>query len=119
VYRGRAVLGEAGFYFRSVVCEDFIATVVSDEEYIGDMQWGVRRIGDAGHEAQSGEVRRLVLERLGALVGEESELRIGKNSWGCPVVLRRDKEMGIPVSLAHHGRYIGYSLQLGQGRDRD
>jgi phosphopantetheinyl transferase (holo-ACP synthase) len=136
------------FYSRSVIREEWIATVVSDEETFEDVWWGVAAIDHAGHAAQSAAVRSVVLGRLGSLLqqtegggdrggrscsedpedrrsangrdgsgdpggpGGQDGLCIGKSPKGYPVILRGNQEMGIPVSLAHHDRFVAYSFRL-------
>ncbi|MEO6851610.1 MAG: hypothetical protein ABI203_10275, partial [Mucilaginibacter sp.] len=42
----------------------------------------------------------------------DTVFRIDKSPNGFPVLLKGAEETGIPLSLAHHDRYIAYSFQL-------
>lgn len=75
------------------------------------------------HDHQSVAVRNLVLQKLSAICAMTTDeghpihcsgddLRIGKSSAGYPVVLNGEEEVDIPVSLAHHDRYVAYSFVL-------
>lgn len=128
-YKG-IVLFESGiYYFRSIIDEAFIASVISDQEGFEHTWWGVQSIGHTGYDQQSSAVRDLVLQKLSAVyplnlqmghsfqgsgehVRNGDHVSIGKSPLGYPVVLNGEEEMDIPVSLAHHDRYVAYSFHL-------
>jgi phosphopantetheinyl transferase (holo-ACP synthase) len=114
-FRGMVVSGSHALYFRSTMSEEFIATIVHQEDSFDQCYWGVQRIDNDGYAIQSAAVRELALNRLHALIpGEERfrgrNLQIVKNSSGCPLIIKAGAELDIPVSLAHHGHYIAYSF---------
>jgi phosphopantetheinyl transferase (holo-ACP synthase) len=102
-------------YSRSTVHADHISTVVSSNKDFGQVWSGSASIDRVDRAGQSALVRALALDKLSSLLTlDEEGLRIEKNPQGCPVIYKGDKELGIPVSLAHHGRFIAYSFRLEQ-----
>jgi phosphopantetheinyl transferase (holo-ACP synthase) len=121
LYKGIVLFESGVYYFRSTIQDELIASVVSDKEGFEDTWWGVHAIGNAeghiGHDQQSSAVRKLVLQKISAICGAyfnsaEGELQIGRSPLGYPVLLKGEEEMDIPVSLAHHDRFIAYSFNL-------
>lgn len=113
-YKGVIVFGSDIFYYRSKIHDELIATVVSNDENFENIWWGVKSIDHAAYDNQSKAVRAFILNRLNSILpGGNDDLRIGKCPLGYPVVLKRAKEMNIPVSLAHHDHFIAYSFLLG------
>lgn len=103
------------FYSRSVIGAACISTVVSEDAAFTGVWWGLSAIDDAGYDEQSASARTLLLDKLGSLLPAGGEaLHIKKSPGGCPLVFRGEKEMSIPVSLAHHGHYVAYSFRLNQ-----
>ena len=130
-YKGKVLYGSDIFYFRSLVSDALIASVISDQESFEHTMWGVQSIDDPGNDRQSSEhdqqslwhdhqsvaVRNLVLQKLSAICSlpfncSGDGLRIGKGPFGYPVVLNGEEEVDIPLSLAHHDRYVAYSFVL-------
>ncbi|MHA4810377.1 4'-phosphopantetheinyl transferase family protein [Flavitalea flava] len=111
-YTGRVLSGSGLFFFRSKVYADVIATVVCDDENFENMEWGIQLIDDSGYEHQSKAARDFVLHRLHSIFPDEPALfSIGKSTQGHPIVLKGGiEEENIPVSLAHHDRFIAYSF---------
>ena len=108
-YHGKVTFGEKILYFRSKITDQFIASVVHDNPDFENLYWGVKYIDDTKHAAQSAMVRAFALDKLRAVSKKES-LQIGKKSAGIPVVVNDGEVTGIPVSLAHHGHFVSYSL---------
>lgn len=106
---GTVCHGSAVLYFRSTIHTEYIATVVAGEEGFDNVWWGVQRIDHPSHEHQSKMVRDLARQRLNAVCPGD-ELSIRKSPSGHPIVCKGDMEMKIPVSLAHHGCFVAYSL---------
>ncbi len=104
------------FYSRSTVTLPIIFPPSSARmQRFGSVWSGVAAIDGAGYAGQSASVRVLLLEKLRSLLScDGDELRVEKSPRGCPLVFRGEKEMSIPVSLAHHGRYVAYSFRLNQ-----
>jgi len=111
LYKGNVSLGVAKLYFRSIIHNDYIATIVNDDEDFKNVYWGVRLIDKADNENQSTSVRSFVLNKLNSLF-LDSELRIEKSSVGYPVLYNGTGLMDIPLSFAHHGNYVAYSLLI-------
>ncbi|GAC1441175.1 MAG: hypothetical protein NVSMB63_08550 [Sediminibacterium sp.] len=110
-YKGSFIFGSTTFYFRSKIYRELIATVVSEDENFEDTWWGIRTIDHSAADHQSKAVRSFLLSKLDAVLPGK-DLQIKKSTLGYPIVLRGTKELKLPVSFAHHGRFIAYSFLL-------
>ena len=104
----QSVVEPFGLYARSTVRDGVIVTVVSEDEAFTHTRWGFRSIASAAYADQSSAVRAALLEEL-RVVGFE-DLQIVKDAAGCPIVLSAGQPIDLPVSLAHHDRYIAWSF---------
>jgi len=111
-YKGTVIFGSTTLYFRSKIYSELIATVVNDDENFEHVSWGIRMIGQTDAAHQSKEVRSFLLYTLNTIL-PFPDLQIEKSPVGYPVVLQGTKELKMPVSFAHHGRFIAYSFVLG------
>lgn len=111
LYSGQALFGNDQFYFQSAINKNFIATVVNYGASFEQIYWGVKLIDKPDHASQSKEVRLFVLEKLNGLIIED-DLWINKHAIGYPVLLHANQQIDIPISFAHHGRYVSYSFQI-------
>lgn len=109
-YRGKVIYGTHNFYFRSKISEDWIATVVNNEENFDNVYWGIQSIDDAGYYHQSKAAGTLLLNKLNSFFRDD--FRIDKSPVGYPVILKGIQNMHIPVSLAHDDRFVAYSFIL-------
>lgn len=105
----------APLYSRSSIRDGVIMTIVSQEESFADTRWGCRSIGSNSYADQSAAVRTLVLSELQTLLSR-TDLELGKDADGCPILLGGGRPLAIPVSLAHHENWIAYSFRY-DGRD--
>jgi len=113
-YKGIIIFGANIFYFRSKINDELISTVVNNDENFENIWWGIKTIDHSDYYTQSKAVRVFILDKLNSILPDGYDhLRIGKNRLGCPIVLKGDREMNIPVSLAHHDHFIAYSFLLG------
>jgi hypothetical protein len=110
-YKGKVVCGSDDFYSRSVIRDGIIATVINRDENFENTWWGVRSFGKSGPAHQSSVVRSFVVDRLSSVLSRTG-LRIEKDPDGCPVLWEGDRLLDIPVSLAHHDRFVAYSFSL-------
>lgn len=95
----------------SLICRDYIFSVVNGTNDFGQVHWGIRRIGSSAPASQSVEVREFLLSRLRQLMPGH-DLKIAKDAKDIPYLLQNDKKIRLPVSLAHHDHYIAYSFRL-------
>jgi len=95
-------------FARSVFFNEFIHTVANSVNDFENILWGVKKIDTDDSNIQSVEVRSFLLERVKNIYGDG--FRVEKNESGCPVLFGTGKDFPIPVSLSHHGRFVGYSL---------
>ena len=107
-YTGKANYGSHIFYFRSKISEEWIATVVNDEEHFENVYWGVQSINETGYDHQSKAARALLLNKLSAFF--PGHLRIEKSIVGYPVILQGKQYIPIPVSLAHDDHFVACSF---------
>jgi phosphopantetheinyl transferase (holo-ACP synthase) len=110
-YRGTAVFESRIFYFRSKVHSEVISSVVNEDQNLENTLWGFKWINHPDYDHQSAAVRAFALDKLNFLYPDDN-LRIEKSPAGYPVVLKGAKEMGIPLSLAHHDHFVAYSLLI-------
>ncbi len=110
-YRGVVLFESQSFYFRSVLCSEFTSTVVNADKNFENIWWGIKSIDHSDYHHQSTAVRAFVLDQLKA-VFPAGQLQIGKSPLGYPTVLKDTEEMKIPLSFAHHDRFITYSFVL-------
>jgi phosphopantetheinyl transferase (holo-ACP synthase) len=113
LYKGAIILGADILYSRSKIHNELISTVVSNDENFENTWWGIKSIDHADYYNQSKAIRAFTLNKLNFIlsVGNDN-LSIGKCPLGYPVVLKRAREMDIPISFAHHDHFISYSFLL-------
>jgi phosphopantetheinyl transferase (holo-ACP synthase) len=97
----------------SAVCpeDETILTVVSEEKDFALTRWGLHTIGDSDYASQSGSVRAFALESLSKIF-PGAALRIVRSPDGPPEVWDGEQALNIPLSLAHHDRYVAWSYRL-------
>ena len=110
-YHGKAGLAQDFVFFRSIITEDFIVTIVDSDPGFSKTYWGMRTDENADAESHSAEVRSFSLKRLNKVLNT-ANLRFEKNPAGYPVLLHQNKQLNIPVSFAHHGRFVAYCFKL-------
>ena len=111
VYKGVVDFSPHTFYSRTIITNDFIFSVVNHTNHFEKVMWGIKKIGSTDADDQSKAVRTFALAMLNTLF-PDSELEIDKNSHYCPVILKNDVEIPVPISLAHHDHWVGYSFQI-------
>jgi hypothetical protein len=109
-YRCVVRCGLEVLYSRSLLRDGVIMTVVSEDETFADTGWGVRRIDRASYADQSASVRSFVLRELKARFSLDDP-QILKDAAGCPIVWDGGRRLEIPVSLAHHDRWVAWSYR--------
>jgi len=84
--------------------------VDGDQDFKGVFS-AIKYIDSTINTVQSAAVRSFLIDRLTEEIGA-SNLIIGKNKEGIPILFEGTKELTVPVSLSHHGHYIAYSFKL-------
>jgi phosphopantetheinyl transferase (holo-ACP synthase) len=110
-FQGIVSYGGVLLYSRSFETAETIMTVVSEEQDFRFTRWGMRTIGSSDYGDQSSRVRELALDSL-ATEFPGLRLRLDKAPDGPPVLCAGDRAMDVPVSLAHHDRYVAWSYRL-------
>lgn len=108
-YNGQVIYGSYRLYFRSKINTEFIASVVDNTPEFENVYWGVSPIEQTDAKSQSIQVRKFILNKLKSVLAVD-ELQIQKNASGCPVLLNNEVLLNIPVSLAHHFKFVTYSF---------
>lgn len=96
-------------YSMSLMHNDFIHSVVNNNEDFKNTCWGIKSIDSNEPDYQSTTVRSFLLNRLNQHFRMD-DLAIGKNPQGVPIVLKENEALPIPVSLSHHGCFVAYSF---------
>jgi hypothetical protein len=110
VYKGVVIFNDAKLYFRSMISQEYIFSVVSGSDNFENTCWGIQLIGSSESADQSKAVRELLSDRLKALF--PYDIQIGKSPHGYPTLIKDGVEIPVPVSFAHHDRYVAYSFIL-------
>lgn len=111
IYKGVVLLDRTILYSRSVIRDEVIVTVVSGDPHFTCTRWGFEPIGQSSYAHQSASVRALATSELSSALSL-ANIRIGKNQFGIPVICDGEEVLDIPVSLAHHDRYVAWSFLL-------
>ena len=110
-HTGTARFGNNIFYFKSIINEELISTIVSNDEKFENTWWGFKSIDSNNYESQAKEVRAFVLKELKTIF-PKNNFNIRKHNIGYPVLLNDEKETNIPLSFSHHGHFVGYSFLI-------
>jgi phosphopantetheinyl transferase (holo-ACP synthase) len=111
VYKGVINFGDHTLYSRSLINEEFIFSVVNCTDDFGHIRWGIRLIESSEPDVQSKAVRDFLIQTLSTSF-PGSDLLVDKSPQGYPIILKDGIEISLPVSLAHHGHYVGYSIAV-------
>jgi len=111
VYRGVVEYGPDILHSRTIITDDFIFSVVSHADNFEKVMWGIKKIDSTDADDQSKAVRTFALAMLNTLF-PGAELEIDKNNYSCPIILKNEVEIPVPISLAHHDHWVGYSFQV-------
>ena len=113
-FKIQVVFNNTTLYARSVIYgDDLIHTVVYPYDDFGKVSWGIKKTDEKDPENQSATVRTFLLDRLRLLFPGKT-LAIGKTTAGIPFITVDGQPAELPVSLSHHGGYIGYSFVITQ-----
>lgn len=110
-HTGNVRFGNHIFYFKSIMNEELISTIVSNDEKFENTWWGFKSIDCNNYENQSKEVRTFVLNELKTFF-PKNRLHIRKHKIGYPVLVKGGRDTKIPVSFTHHDRFVGYSFLI-------
>jgi len=108
-WNGVITYGTDTLYSLSLLYTDVLFSVVNGTENFDQVYWGLHRINDTDPANQSAMVRTFLLNKLHQVLTIDN-LQIGKNEFNIPVLIKRDKEMQVAISLSHHEHFIGYSF---------
>ena len=109
-YEGVVTCGQYYFHFRSKINDDMITSVVDDEESFENVWWGTGFTENTSYNYQSQAAKKFLLSKLNNLLS--GDLHIEKGPFGYPLIMRNNGSVNIPVSLAHDGHFVAYSIKL-------
>lgn len=109
-YCGTIIYEGHTFYSRSKITEDWIATVVNDDEKFDNVCWGIQSIDDTDYYNQSKAARTLLLKKINSFF--LCDLQVRKSPVGYPVILNGKQDLHIPASLTHDDCFVAYSFVL-------
>jgi phosphopantetheinyl transferase (holo-ACP synthase) len=110
-YKGVVQLGTHQLFSRSIISDDFIFSVVNEENDFSNTYWGIELIASSETEYQSKAVRAFLVGKLNGLF-PDAAFKIEKSLKDIPILFKDTQETNIPVSLAHHDHCVAYSFQL-------
>lgn len=111
VYKGTVQYNSDTLYSRTIIDEGYIFSVVNFNNDFTGTHWGIKQVDSSAHAYQSSAVREFLISDLNKLL-PGNNFTIDKSEHGWPLIMNGDKQMPLPVSLAHHDRYVAYSVQL-------
>ncbi len=111
--KGLINFGDNTLYSASLLYRELIVSVVNRDENFGNTFWGVKLIGENEASYQSTEVRKFLIDRLQRILNIDG-LVMGKTPSGIPIVLNDSEEFPVAISLSHHERFVGYSIQFSE-----
>jgi phosphopantetheinyl transferase (holo-ACP synthase) len=107
-YRCTVLHDNVELYARSLVNTHLIQSIVTRDETANNIRWGIKNIGTDDPHDQSASVRTLAMDSLSAAYPSLT-LSFDKTNTGCPIILNKGNETGIPVSFTHHYQFVAYS----------
>lgn len=108
---GEVVIDNNVLYFKSIINQHFIASVVNNDPDFNYIYWGIKRITSSDHEVQSSSVREFLFEKLkGFDPQNKNNFTLQKDVAGYPVLYADKVKTGTLISLAHHGCYTSYAF---------
>lgn len=110
-YSGTVTAAGQTLHFRSKVFQHAIASVVNETGSFEHIRWGIHAIEGSTSTEQSKEVRSFALQQLQQLFPGKT-MNIPDSCGSYPVLMDGPKEMAYPLSFAHHGNMVSYSLNL-------
>jgi phosphopantetheinyl transferase (holo-ACP synthase) len=113
-YAGIVVHGDNSLYYRTIIHDKYIITIVNDEDSFANVYWGVKRIDQTDSKSQSAGVRAFTLSKLKSFF-PDAALSIKKSPAGYPVLFSNDIPADVPISFAHHDHYVTYSFRIDDG----
>lgn len=94
---------------RSLIYRETIASVVNSDENFEDIFWGIKSVNYISPDNQSTEARAFLSGALNQQFGAKN-VAICKTSDGIPFLSLYNGKTTLPVSLSHHGNFVGYSF---------
>jgi len=113
VYKSVVNFGCETLFGISIVTREFIFSVVNHNDSFDDTCWGVQKIAHTDSQSQSIAVRNILINKLKETLSFDG-LVITKNQHCCPILNNCNDVINIPISMAHHDQWVGYSFQLNE-----
>lgn len=95
-------------YLKSISSDEFIATTIAG----ANVYWGIKSITASDYESQSAAVRLIALDAVSHVI-TSNDLWIDKHpEGGYPILMHDHSPVNVPISFAHHDRYVSYAFQI-------
>ncbi len=107
-YHGHLRYDNYTLYFRSFLSVDVLHTLVNNDKSFENVCWGLLFTNDDSPAGLSAAVRDVATERLHTLYGQSAA--ITKDERGIPLISNSGIDSTGPISLSHHGQYVGYAF---------
>jgi phosphopantetheinyl transferase (holo-ACP synthase) len=111
IFRATVEIGVHTVYAAAFISDNAISSVTSGNYNFDHIFYGLKTITDSGSDNQSSSARKFLNEAVAKVTGFGA-LTLFKNAHGVPFLHNEGTEVPIPVSISHHGRYIGYSFKF-------
>ncbi len=108
-YQGSFRFEKNLFHFQTKITDEWIASIVSDDEHFDKINWGIRKTNSLDSADQSKQVRAFVLEALSTYFpGKDLGVSISNGQY--PIITHEGKDLGIPASFSHHRPFVSYAF---------
>ncbi len=107
-YYGRINYATDTLHFRSHLSDEVIHTLVDTDQSFNNIRWGLLLTDDDSPAGLSAAVREAAIGRLNALFDDNAVIL--KDERGIPLISRVGQDSTDPISLSHHGKYVGYAF---------
>lgn len=109
--QGTADFGGERLHFKSSVYGNLLHSVANGTNNFDNIYWGIKTITDSSSTGQSAAVRAFALGKLQAVYGGDAFMVV-KDEQDIPLIVSNDRDILLPISFSHHGRYVAYSFCL-------
>ena len=109
-YSGSLRFEQDNLFFRSIITNDWISTVVNEDDNFEYIFNDVQQIEHDDYQHQSAAVRKFALDKLNTFF--EGEFKLEKSELSLPVLMRDGELVNTPVSLSHDGYFVACSFNF-------
>jgi phosphopantetheinyl transferase (holo-ACP synthase) len=107
--KGVVAYADLSLSSRSLIYREAIVSVVNGEDNFDDICWGIKAVTAPDPDSQSAAVRSFLAGVLKEQYGAD-EVIVCKTTDGIPFLSLNNGKTVLPLSLSHHGNFVGYSF---------